>query len=173
MSDESLIHTKMTEQFMEFLINLRLQDKYITDSILKGNIGDAFIFICESILIKLVNLLGAEHRYLYDDVIENFVLNVYNIYNKSIYHKYDFTSENIIPIKQALVFLRCKTDFIKEHPEIISNNELLDFLCIKSSLILIQYIRFNIEGEPYKDLLQDTVKYLSNELQDPRFELVR
>jgi hypothetical protein len=70
-------------------------------------------------------------------------LNIYNIYTKSIYHKYDFVSENITPIKQEFTFFRRKKNFIKEHPEIISNNELLDFLCIKSSLILILAVSTN------------------------------
>lgn len=172
MSNSSLIYTETTKQLIEFLKDLHLQDKYITDSILKSNIVDAFIFICEKVLIKIVDLLGNKHRNLYDNVIENFVINVYNIYTKSVYHKYDFVSENITPIKQALIFLRRKVEFISQNPEITSNSNLLDFMCFKSSLILIQYIRFNIEGEQYRDMFQDIVRFLTNELQDSRFELV-
>ena len=195
MSNSSLIYTEISEHLIEFLKDLHLQDKYITDSILKSNIADAFIFICEKVLVKLVDLLGNKHRNLYDNVIENFVINVYNIYTKSVYHKYDFVSENtmnlskrsgdkelfsgersskenITPIKQALIFLRRKAEFISENPEITSNSNLLDFMCFKSSLILIQYIRFNIEGEQYRDMFQDIVRFLTNELQDSRFELV-
>jgi hypothetical protein len=55
--NSSLIYIEITEQLIKFLNNLHLQDKYIIDSLLKLNIEEVFIFICETFLIKLVDLL--------------------------------------------------------------------------------------------------------------------